>query len=130
VAVCYGESDYPGTLVTLLGGRSLSGVQWPPQLDVWQALDPDRAGEAAYNRYAHVFLEYGRDAQKTTFVSPDDETLIVTVSPDTPVLKSMGARYILAMREAQGLVDRSRLALVYQSPTGQFSIFDTQPATR
>jgi hypothetical protein len=128
--LCYGESDYPGTLVTLLGGRSLSGVQWPPQLDVWHALDPDRAGEAAYNRYAHVFLEYGGDAQKTTFVSPDDETLIVTISPDNSVMKSMGARYILAMREAQGLVDRSRFALVYQSPTGHFSIFDARPATR
>jgi hypothetical protein len=121
--LCYGDSDYPGMLVTLLGGRTLSGVHWPPQLEVWHALDPARAYEGAYNRYAHVFMEYGEDAQKTTFASPDHETLIVTISPDNPVLKSMGARYVLAMRDAQAAVDRSKFPLVYESTTGHFSIF-------
>src|SRR5262249_5496481 len=105
--LCYG-SAYPGTLVTMLGGRALSGVQWPPQMEFWRQLDPTGAYDFAYNRYAHVFMSYGSDPETVTFANPNPVILQVTISPSHPVLKSMGVRYILAIGESQYDVDRSK----------------------
>src|SRR5258706_14100495 len=79
--VCYGGS-HTGVLVTVLGGRSVSGVQWPPQLSMWRVLDPGGLYEKAYNQYAEVSLDYLQDASRVSFGSPHDGELRVFISPN------------------------------------------------
>jgi hypothetical protein len=123
VWVCYG-GVFPGVLVTVLGGRSISGTHWPPQLSLWRALDPTGGGyEKVYNRFAEVTLQYQSDPQWVFFNHPTDGTLNVVISPKYPGLKQIGARYILAMDEAQKDIDADNFPVLYRSPSGRFSIY-------
>ncbi|HTG18177.1 MAG TPA: hypothetical protein VK747_23220 [Blastocatellia bacterium] len=122
--ICYG-GVHPGVLVSTLGGRSLTGIQWPPQLSLWRRLDgSDGAYENIYNRYALVQLTYRPDAAWVSFSSSQDDAFEVRVCPDHPVLKKMGARFVLAMGDTQEVVAQSKLDLIYTSTNGSFSIFE------
>jgi len=50
--------------------------------------------------------------------------LRVVISPNNPLLKSVGARYVLLVGDAQKYVDSSKLRLAYQSSSNTFSIFE------
>ena len=122
--ICYG-GVHPGMLVTALGGRSLSGVHWPPQLALWRSIDPSGGGyEQVFNRYAQVQLAYRPDARWVSFDNFQDDAMEVSISPTHPVLLAMGARYVLAMGEAQAAVSTSNLPMVYKSEAGSFTIFE------
>ena len=121
--VCYG-GVHPGVLVTILGGRSVSGVHWPPQLSMWHVLDPDRIYEYFYNRYAEVSLDYMPDVSRVSFRAPQDGELRVMISPDYPGLKTLGARYLLVVGEAQDVVPAEKFHTVSRSAYGNFSIFE------
>ncbi|HXU39419.1 MAG TPA: hypothetical protein VN937_23895, partial [Blastocatellia bacterium] len=112
--VCYG-GVHPGVLVTILGGRSVSGVHWPPQLSMWHVLDPDRIYEYFYNRYAEVSLDYMPDVSRVSFRAPQDGELRVMISPDYPGLKTLGARYLLVVGEAQDVVPAEKFHTVSRS---------------
>lgn len=121
--VCYG-GVHPGVLVTILGGRSVSGVHWPPQLSMWHVLDPDRFYEPLYNRYAEVSLDYLPDTTRVSFRVPQDGELRVLISPDYAGLKTLGARYLLLVGEAQDVVPAEKFHTVFKSAYGNFSIFE------
>ena len=125
--LCYGGVQ-PGTLVTILGGRSLSATHWPPQLSLWHAFDTTHVFEPLYNRYAQVTLVYARDENKVSFFSRQEDALDVHISPKNPVVREMGARYVLALGDAQKEVSESGLPLVYQSMGANFSIFEIPSA--
>ncbi|HEY6333032.1 MAG TPA: hypothetical protein VI756_27160, partial [Blastocatellia bacterium] len=120
--VCYGP-DYPGILVSLLGGRSISGIEWPPQTPLWKKFDPSGEYEPLYNRFAHVHLTYEENPAEVHFEVPKVDTLVVGIAPDNRILKSQGARYILAAYWAQQQIDASKFPLIYRSQDGNFSIF-------
>jgi hypothetical protein len=123
VWICYGGM-FPSVLVTVLGGRTISGIQWPPQLSLWKTLDPTGgAYEKIYNRFAEVTLEYQPDTRWVFFNHPTDGTMTVVISPDHPRLKEIGARYVLAMDEVQNKIDAEHLPLLYKSRNGRFSIY-------
>jgi hypothetical protein len=122
--IAYG-STYPGVLVEILGGKSMTGIQWPPQLALWRALDPDGQHESFYNRYAEVSLDYTDDDRLVEFRNPNEGALAVKVSPTNPTLKTLGVRYVLVMGDMQKLIDVRRLRPVYQSAFGNFSIYET-----
>jgi len=121
--VCYG-SVHPGVLIAMLGGRSVSGVHWPPQLSMWRILDPGRLYERFYNRYAEVSLLYLPDASRVSFHNPQDGELFVLVSPHYTGLKTLGARYLLLFGEAQKTIPTNKFRLVSTSTHGNFSIFE------
>ncbi len=121
--VCYG-GIHLGMLITTLGGRALSGVQYPPQLDIWHTLDPNRLYENVYNRYAEVSFDYSADDNKVSFYNPQEGEMRVVISPNNLLLKSVGARYVLLVGEAQKIIDSSKLRPAYQSPSNTFSIFE------
>ena len=56
--VCYAPdfSLDPGLLVPILGGPSVSGLQWPPPLEFWHALDPQKQFETSYNNFQNSHL--------------------------------------------------------------------------
>jgi hypothetical protein len=121
--LCYGD-DHPGVLVSLLGGRSLAGVHQYPQLELWHELDPERKHEDIYNRYAHVFLVYNPDKEKIEFEtrSPVSDLLLVKVSPLNPILKKLGARYVLVHGNAMKDFDETSLKLLAKG--GAFAIYE------
>ena len=120
--VCYGGS-HTGVLVTVLGGRSVSGVQWPPQLSMWRVLDPGGLYDRFYNQYAEVSLDYLPDASRVSFGSPHDGELRVFISPAYAGLKMLGARYLLLAGEAQG-IPTDKFRFVSKTTNGSFSIFE------
>jgi hypothetical protein len=115
---------HTGVLVTILGGKSLTGVQWPPQLAIWHALDPQHASEANYNRYAEVSFVYTPKDNRVSFDNPLDGALEVTVAPSNPALKTLGVRYVVLMGDALKEVDSSALTLIYRSSSDNFSIYE------
>ena len=121
--LCYG-STHAGVLVTMLGGRSLSGIHWQPQFSIWHALDPDRSFENIYNQYAEVEMDYAEDESRVSFKSPKEGLMRVQISPNNPALKSLGTRYVLLMGEAQRVVDTNKLLPLYRSSANTFSIFE------
>ena len=121
--IIYGGT-YPGALIEILGGRSMTGIQWPPQLGIWRALDPEGKNEFFYNRYAEVRFDYTNDDQQVSFSNPNEGSLMVTVSPTNPTLKALGARYVLLIGDTQKQVDTSRLNLIDRSSFDNFSIYE------
>lgn len=116
---------HPGVLITTLGRRSLSGIHWPPQLSIWRKLDPTRGGyEPVYNRYAEITLQYQPSEGTVSFDSPYDQALTVAISPHHPKLKRMGARYVLAMSDAQKELDSAGLITLYKSTDADFTIYE------
>jgi hypothetical protein len=114
---------YPGMLITALGGRSLTGVQWPPQLSLWRSFAPNTPDERVYNRYAEVSLEYRENPNWVSFRNPNQGVLIVGLDPRNPALKSLGARYVLAIGDARSVLESAGLPLLYKSTNGSFSIY-------
>ncbi|HKQ04990.1 MAG TPA: hypothetical protein VJ464_07665 [Blastocatellia bacterium] len=121
--IAYG-GVHAGQLIAALGGKAMTGVQWPPRLDIWRALDPDGKNEATYNRYAEIQFDYTNDDRQVAFSNPQEGTLVVKVSPTNPTLKALGTRYVLLMGDVQKLVDTSRLGLIYRSSFDNFSIYE------
>jgi len=121
--LCYGNVQ-PDNLISALGGRALAGTQWPPQLALWSKFDPEGKSRGTYNRFAQVGLIYDGEASPVSFTNPQGDLLFVHISPNNPVLKEMGARYVLAFDEHQQTLVPATLDLIYKSPTGKFSIFE------
>jgi hypothetical protein len=124
--VCYGGL-HPGVLVYLLGGRSLSGIHWPPQLALWGKLDYSGFFPNVYNRYAEVQLAYAPVKEQISFANHQDGSFILSINPNNVILKRLGARYVLAMGDAQTSVGLAKLPVIYQSPFGSFSIYEIPP---
>ena len=82
-----------------------------------------------YNNLAHIFLTYDGEESPVRFVpieltQPGVATLAVQISPNNPILKEMGARYVVAFDKWQQALGPARLNLIYRSSTGRFSIFE------
>ena len=121
--LCYGGVQ-PGTLVTVLGGRSLSSTHWPPQIAMWRSFDKTGVFDPLYNRYAQVNLIYTKNENEVAFLSRQDDALMVHISPKNPIVRSMGARYVLAMGDVQNEVKEAGLRRLYESTAANFSIFE------
>jgi hypothetical protein len=121
--LCYG-GNHVGALVSVLGGRSLTGIQWLPQLPIWHVIDPERSHEQSYNSYNEVSFFPSHNDNQVTFESPKPGVLWVSISPNNPALRSLGARYVVLMGDAQRNVDASRLQLIHKSPYETFSIYE------
>ncbi len=121
--LCYG-GIHPGVLVSLLGSRSLSGNHFSPRLALWRAIDPQGSEENKYNRFAEVSLTFPDDETQVAFGGNyEDSQLEVAIAPTHPLLRELGAGYVLALGDAQVQAGRLPLRTVYKSPRGTFSIF-------
>jgi hypothetical protein len=120
-------SVHPGILVTALGGRSLSGVHWPPQLSLWKEFDPHGGYLPVYNRYAHFQLVFEPSDRRIAFDKTGEDSYSLRISPNNPILISKGARYVLAMGNAQPVVRASNFIPVYRSSRGSFTIYEIGP---
>lgn len=121
--VCYG-SNYPSVLVAMLGGRSIGGVHWPPQMPFWERIDPSLQYERIYNNFSHITLAYERGEQRILLTGSQSYVVRIGISPGNAALRSMGARYVLAMGESQSEIDHTKYPLLYRSESGSFAIFE------
>jgi hypothetical protein len=124
VWLCYG-GVHPGVLVEILGGRTLSGVYWPPQPALWDLLDPDGVDVYKYNRFLEVSLTLP-EADDRISIGGDHEAsmLDLGVAPTLPLVRELGARHVLALAESQARLEHYGLKRVYQSTRRDFSIFE------
>ena len=140
--LCYGDLPLPsvcGSLITIAGARSLTGVYQSPQLPLWQTLDPLGAQKNAYNRYAHVDLRLPSEPDDIRFWGDGDrfgipgqrtpDVLSVFVAPDHPRLRGLGTRFVVALGSLQDDPAFARFLRRYQSPSGSFSIFEIPTQT-
>ncbi|MEW6208609.1 MAG: hypothetical protein AB1631_09595 [Acidobacteriota bacterium] len=125
--ICYG-SNYPSVLVAMLGGRSVGGVHWPPQMSFWERIDPAGQYRSIYNNFSHVELAYERDERKILLTGRQYYVVKIGISPGNAALRSMGARYVLAMGESQSEIDHTKFPLLYKSEGGGFAIFEIPPS--
>lgn len=121
--ITYG-GNHVGVLVSILGGRSVQGIQFPPQFSIWHALDPGGAEEDKYNRYAEVFYWFPKDESQIVFTNTREGALRVDVSPNNPALRSIGVRYVILFGDAQKAFNPEKLTPVYNSVYGNFSIYE------
>jgi hypothetical protein len=117
-------SIHPDTLIVALGGRALAGTQWPPQLSLWAKFDPQGLYRNTYNKYAQIHLRYDDEASDVSFVDTGPDRFELHISPNNPVLKEMGARYVLAFDYYQQTLGPANLVPIYKSRTGRFTIFE------
>jgi hypothetical protein len=110
-----GDYPTPGTLATLMGARSLAGVYYYPQPELWAPLDPKGKQRERYNRFAITRLLHGPlKSGKVEFQTRGPALLNVTASPLNPKLWRMGARYVLAFGNDDEL-GSSQLKLLYRA---------------
>jgi len=121
--LCYG-SIHSDTLIVTLGGRALAGTQWPPQLSLWGKFDPKGRFKDVYNKYAQIHLRYDGEASPVSLVNTGTDAFEVHISPNDPILKEMGARYVLAFDFYQQTLSPAKLIPVYKSSNGRFTIFE------
>jgi hypothetical protein len=118
--LCYG-GNHEGALVYTIGGRSLSGIQWPPQLSMWRVLDPSGSFENTYNMYAEIYFAPVPSPNQIQFTASGPGILHVRVAPNNSAMRELGVRYVVVKGSAFGSIDTSKLEMVYQSPT--FTIY-------
>jgi hypothetical protein len=102
-----------GTLISVMGARSLTGVQFHPQLSLWHKLDPARAFETMYNRYGEIaFFQYPLDDPRIKFSNPSDGSFNLHASVINPRLRSLGVRYVITYAK-DGQLSSPRFTRLY-----------------
>jgi len=82
------------------------------------------SSQAVYNRYAHVQLAFEPSPLRVGFEKTWEDSFILRISPNNPILINKGARYVLALGNEQQTVKAPNLVTVYQSPRGAFTIYE------
>src|SRR5262249_35241011 len=121
--ICYGD-NYPSTLVTMLGGRTIGGVLLPPPLLFWRQLDPQGELEDTYNRMNHLLLAYQKNDCPITLDRLGVYVLTLRIAPTNTAFSSRGARYVLAIGGGQSELESTNLHLVAKGANESFSIFE------
>jgi hypothetical protein len=98
VWIAYGRDRYDIVLPNLfrmLGLPSPGGVHPYPQPALWAILDPERAFESVWNRYAHVrfVLPDSPGAMEIRLLQPD--LLVVALHPEHPRFQALGITHVL-----------------------------------
>lgn len=84
-----------GGLVMATGAQVLNGYKIVPDLGFMHRLDPTRAGEWIYNRYAYINCEFPQDhSLGASLLNPDLYSLVLP--PELPLLRETGCRYIIS----------------------------------
>ncbi len=97
-----------GQLPPMLGVRSLTGVQFYPQMQIWSVLDPQRRQEHGYNRFAHVVFHLLDTPFEPRIGSPAPEVTFVEIHPDDPKLLALPFDYVIQPGNPPASLTRSK----------------------
>ena len=93
------HTRYFAQLVKATGGNVFNGTKTVPDLSFLHQLDPERAYEQVYNRYANVGCEVPRLSHESSASLVYFDYYIWFLPPDLPALIDAGYRYILIPKE-------------------------------
>jgi hypothetical protein len=112
-----------GTVLSVMGARSLTGVQFHPQLSLWHRLDPIGAYEPVYNRYGEIaYYQLPLDDHHIKFTNPSDGAFNLHSSPINPYLRALGVRYIVTYAK-DGQLSVPRFTRLYAGLDRPFRIW-------
>jgi hypothetical protein len=90
--IAYG--DYAnGQLVKATGATVFNGTKIVPDLPFLRQLDPERAYEAVYNRYARVICAVQVFPEEVSFSVLQDDVYAIHLPPGLPILRDSGYHY-------------------------------------
>ena len=121
----YGGPSYPnsGMIGQILGLRTLGGIYGYPQLAFWAPLDPNGQYESVYNRFAvNHLMPTPSDDEEVRFGLAAYQVMRLWVSPLNPILREMGAHYILTFGQVPE-VSGPPYELLYQGSDASFAIW-------
>ena len=112
-----------GTLLSVMGARSLTGVHFHPQLSLWRKLDPFGAYENAYNRYGEIaFFQRPLDDPQIKFSNPHPGSFNLHASVIHPKLRALGVRYVVTYAR-NGHLSTQRFTRLYRGTDLPFHIW-------
>jgi hypothetical protein len=113
-----------GTMASMMGARSMTGCFFHPQLGLWRTLDPERAQETMYNRFAetHLFPLVPGDPT-VRFTLPGPTNFNIRIAPDNPRLRELGVRYALTY-DRHTPYEAADYRRIYISSDGRLRIYD------
>jgi hypothetical protein len=90
--IAYG--DYAnGQLVKATGALVLNGTKVVPDLPFLRQLDPERASEAVYNRYARIVCALQVFPEEVSFSLLENDVYAINLPPALPILRSSAYDY-------------------------------------
>lgn len=106
-----GYNDFVlGGFVVANGGPCVTSVNYVPNMELWQALDPSGQYEEVYNRYAHVTMEFTEGS--TCFELIQGDHMKVNLSYEDIV--KTGATYVFSVSAIEEDSDMIDLSPLYQ----------------
>lgn len=88
-----------GDLFRILGVRSLGGVHFQPDLQLWKSVDPSGQYMGSYNRYAHVSFSNAETGKLNptgiSFDVPSPDTLVVKTDTDSLAFHALNPDFML-----------------------------------
>ncbi len=94
-----------GNLLYANGVKSFNGVQYYPDLNMWEKLDKNDEYEDVYNRYAHVMVNITSENTKFELIQAD----IVKVDLNIDDLDETGIKYLLSHKSLEEFNNKSRV---------------------
>lgn len=110
------------------GAKVLNGVNFYPDFEKWEILDPEGKDFDTENRYAHIEVHITGDPQsKIELISLDLIHLSLTPSD----LAKLNVRYLSAGKAEAAVLDQYGIPyqIVYTDPVTEDVIYDLQPAS-
>ena len=112
-----------GTILTVMGARSLTGVHFHPQLSLWRALDPAGTYEPVYNRYGEIaYFQLPLNDPQIKFTNPNHGSFNLHASPIHPLLRQLGVRYALTYAK-DGQLTQTLFTRLYAGTEKPFRIW-------
>ena len=82
-------------LIVATGAPVLNGNKLVPDFTFWRRLDPDGRAKWIYNRYANIYCKLPADFDPGGLSLFQDDVYILSLPPDSSVLKDFGCQYLL-----------------------------------
>lgn len=111
--------DLLGNLLIACGVKTINGVQYYPDLDLWHKLDPEKKYESIYNRYSHVRVSIVND--KTTFELVGDDSFQLKIN--YAQLGILNAKYIITKDSIEELNKNKTFEKIYYNSVDKITIY-------
>ena len=95
--ITVGNMNVEQNLLLANGLQTLNAVNYYPDFEKWEAIDPDGKNETEYNRYAHIVVDLTDSPTAYSNESPDQ----LNVELNAGDLEKMGVRYVLAREDGK-----------------------------
>lgn len=95
--ITVGNMNVEQNLLLANGLQTLNAVNYYPDFEKWEAIDPDGKNETEYNRYAHIVVDLTDSPTAYSNESPNQ----LNVELNAGDLEKMGVRYVLAREDGK-----------------------------